>query len=422
MPKLFHKPLRSKNSKVFLTTPVIGSPVAGYVFSLHETIMKAVAHQVPIEYCLYQNDCHVDDARNKLVSEFLKTDCDKLVFIDSDIEWNAEEFIRLVKHDADVVAGIYPHKNNHELTFPVAMLGEDVDVINDLVEVAAVPTGFLCIKRQVLEVLADKAEKFEDKSSGDIIPLIFERTVRNNKRMGGDFTFCFKWREMGGSIYIDPEIELTHVGETTYKGSVAHQNRIARFGAVGAGLLEIVNKKTSATTYNDMVTAWGNEWAIDAGLLTAISEMEMKGDVLEIGSGLSTLVLAAKNPHHEVHCLEHDKNWKEFIERNIEAYNIKNVTVHHCPLKQNADGSFWYDIDFKGREWGTVFCDAPPREYGSRKGVFDMIPSDSKAMFIADDADSPGFLDSFKSWENGRDSYILGKERKFLISKVTTGE
>jgi len=416
MPKLFHKRLNAKGSKVFLTTPVTGSPVAGYTFAIHETMMQAVINQVPIEYCLYQGDCHVDDARNKLVAEFLKTDCEKLMFIDSDIEWNAKELIRLVQHDVDVVAGIYPHKSD-TLTFPVALLGETVEEINNLIEVAAVPTGFLCIKRHVLETLAEQAEKFEDKSTGETIPLIFERTVNNGKRMGGDFTFCYKWREIGGKIHIDHEIELTHVGETTYTGCIAHENRKANLGAVGAGLMEIVNDKVSSETYNDMVTEWGNAWAVDAGLLSALAEIKSEGDVLEFGSGLSSLVLAVKNPHHEIHCLEHDAEWKKLIDLSLKKYNIKNVTVHHCGLIQKEDGSYWYDFDFDKYDFKLIFCDAPPREYKSRQNVFEMIPSESRALFIADDADTKGFIDAFNNWEYERDSYILGKERKFLVSK-----
>jgi hypothetical protein len=35
-----------------------------------------------------------------------------------------------------------------------------------------------------------------------------------------DFTFCKRWTEIGGEIWVDLDSKLTHVGATEYKGDL----------------------------------------------------------------------------------------------------------------------------------------------------------------------------------------------------------
>ena len=46
-------------------------------------------------------------ARNQAVTEFLATDADKLIFIDSDVSWQPGELIKLAAHPVDFVGGAY---------------------------------------------------------------------------------------------------------------------------------------------------------------------------------------------------------------------------------------------------------------------------------------------------------------------------
>jgi acetone carboxylase gamma subunit len=42
---------------------------------------------------LLSGNCHVDDARNSVVREFLASDCTELVFIDADVSWEPETLV-----------------------------------------------------------------------------------------------------------------------------------------------------------------------------------------------------------------------------------------------------------------------------------------------------------------------------------------
>jgi len=33
-----------------------------------------------------------------------------------------------------------------------------------------------------------------------------------------DYAFCHRWRQLGGQVFLDPNIMLTHNGTTTFEG------------------------------------------------------------------------------------------------------------------------------------------------------------------------------------------------------------
>jgi len=48
---------------------------------------------------------------------------------------------------------------------------------------------------------------------------LFSGTVSDHVHCAEDYEFCRKWRIMGGSCYILPEIDFEHIGAHKYSGS-----------------------------------------------------------------------------------------------------------------------------------------------------------------------------------------------------------
>ena len=65
-----------------------------------------------IEFVLFPIvfDSLVSRARNAATAHFLNSDCTHMIFIDSDIEFDAESVLKLLRHGKDVVAGVYAKK------------------------------------------------------------------------------------------------------------------------------------------------------------------------------------------------------------------------------------------------------------------------------------------------------------------------
>ncbi|MDP3940660.1 MAG: hypothetical protein Q8R92_21315, partial [Deltaproteobacteria bacterium] len=84
---------------VFIATPAYESVKAGYALSLAKTVEELTRRGIPRTINLLFGNCHVDDGRNELVRDFLdNTRCTDLVFIDADVMWEPEMFLRLIHH------------------------------------------------------------------------------------------------------------------------------------------------------------------------------------------------------------------------------------------------------------------------------------------------------------------------------------
>jgi hypothetical protein len=176
--------------------------------------------------CVQVNgDYYLSHARNRLVHLFLTDypDATDLFFLDDDLGWEAEAIPRLLQDPVDVVAGVYPKKQD-KLEFPVVMDQADGHTIRGhggLFRALRVSTGFLRIRRHVLERMAAQSPIYEVATPDGgraTIAEVFTMGVKDGLWWGEDFAWCNKWREMGGEIWIDPCIEFTHSGRKQWKG------------------------------------------------------------------------------------------------------------------------------------------------------------------------------------------------------------
>lgn len=167
----------------------------------------------------------MEDARNLCVSRFLGSDFENLVFLDHDVTWAPGAMIRLLNKPVDVVAGAYRHRTDPE-TYPVKWLTERDELWADpetgLLEVEAVPTGFLRISRAAAERMRDACDWYHDAKAPDGKSWTMFDRIRdeNHQKWGEDFAFCKRWRDLGGKVWLDPEIEMGHIGNKTFTGTI----------------------------------------------------------------------------------------------------------------------------------------------------------------------------------------------------------
>ena len=81
------------------------------------------------------------------------------------------------------------------------------------------------ISRAVFERLATEIPgiSYKDHSNAAnprAMHAFFEHVVRDGRRWSEDYTFCERWRAIGGDIWLDPEINLSHWGGNPWKGSI----------------------------------------------------------------------------------------------------------------------------------------------------------------------------------------------------------
>ena len=204
--------------KIHFMTPCYGGQITEVCFSsyLQWTIL-ALQNNLNFQIDTLSNESNVNRARNSCAAKFLSGDATHLMFVDADIQFRAEDIVKLVAHDKDIVGGIYPQK-----TLPPKMVVNTLDnakTEGDLVEVGTLGTGFMLIKRTVFEqiIQAGATPYGDDIGLSDVENNnqydFFNCTIDSNGRyLTEDWSFCRKWRELGGAIWADTTVALAHVG------------------------------------------------------------------------------------------------------------------------------------------------------------------------------------------------------------------
>lgn len=163
----------------------------------------------------WSQDSLIAHARNVCLAKFLESDATDLFCLDSDVACGPGAFTRLMSHQVEFVAAIYRVKAETE-RYPVLGLdtGATQEMMTGLLEVKDVPFGFVRLSRSVVEKMveahpddwfyANHAERFK-------CPALFNTEIRDHTFWGEDYYFCRRWRELGGRVWVDPEIRLAHV-------------------------------------------------------------------------------------------------------------------------------------------------------------------------------------------------------------------
>lgn len=201
---------RDSTRNVYIATPAT-TLHSNYVLGLVRSLPGLANMGVSFTYALLSGHCHVDDSRNLLVADFLKSRCSDLMFIDADVGWQPDAIWRLLQTEGDVVGGAYPLKDGSG-RFPVKFDARG--------QCVGLPTGFMRIKRRVLATLAEHAQKLS--LDGTEAPIIFERGAMYGNRVGGDLNFCLKARDKGFKLTLVPDLLFTHQGHYDFAGCVGN--------------------------------------------------------------------------------------------------------------------------------------------------------------------------------------------------------
>lgn len=162
-------------------------------------------------------------ARNQLAEEFMASDCDRLVFIDGDLSWELGAVVKIARHPVDFCGGAYRYKSDEE-NYPVGFIQDRTELWSNelgLIEVAALPGGFMSLSRDVLYRLREAFPDEHYEHFGHTAHAWFQSPFMGGRLCGEDGFFCMRWRALGGQIWLDPELTLTHIG-----GSPEYTGRI----------------------------------------------------------------------------------------------------------------------------------------------------------------------------------------------------
>lgn len=237
--------MRTRETILFVATPCYGGLVnERYAQSLVQLVSQGMQLGIKIGYFTRSNESLITRARNDLTATFLTTPATHLMFIDADINFNASDVFKMITAGKDIITGAYPTKTinwenmsregkteveelqKNSIRY-ASGLKDSTRTPDGLYEVHDGATGFMLIKREVIERMIKHypetrymPEVFDDVSQVGVEKYaLFDTMIENGRYLSEDYTFCRRWQNMGGKIYVDPSIVLDHVGTYTFKGN-----------------------------------------------------------------------------------------------------------------------------------------------------------------------------------------------------------
>lgn len=238
---------------VLIGTPCYGGQVMqGYMESIIRLMGYASQNDFDVSLALLGGDSLITRSRNKLVATFLDMpQATHLMFIDADIAFSPEDVYRMLQFDHEVVAGMYPIKN-YDWAQAKSRMTPDME-IDKLAEAGLhfvgtpspekdrehrggfvtgvyAGTGFMMLRRSALErmVFAYSNTKYNlahmypiEKKQSENQFALFDCMIEPETKayLSEDFTFCRRWRDIGGKIWLDPRSRLTHYGMFRFQGA-----------------------------------------------------------------------------------------------------------------------------------------------------------------------------------------------------------
>jgi len=210
-------------TKVFLATPSYEGKVhLPYAISLAETHTLLASKGIETVVRINALGSLLVAERNRLIKQFLETDCSHLLCVDSDLGWPCYAVTAMLDKDVDFVAGVYPTRRERTFLFR-PKLNEDGSIIKsdkNLLAMEFVPAGFMLIKRYVIEkMIRDNPELYfkpKDTNASDG-HCLFNTVLRPtndglNEFWGEDYEFCRLVIKSGFEIWVDPLIQFDHAG------------------------------------------------------------------------------------------------------------------------------------------------------------------------------------------------------------------
>lgn len=208
---------------ILFCTPCYGAQMM-VEFAVSMRAMDAAAQEAGLrcDWLLRWNESLIQRARNGMAAHFLRTDYERLMFIDADIEFTPDDVAKLWNMNEPVAVGVYPMKKPGEDWFACwkdGRLVKDLDQFGDEpVEVDYAGTGFMMIHREVLEKFhATWPEREHDEGGGKSFAWFDPRVDQESGiYLSEDYAFCKDWRTLGGSIMCHPQVRLKHWGRYAY--------------------------------------------------------------------------------------------------------------------------------------------------------------------------------------------------------------
>lgn len=246
------------NKKLYISTPCYDAMLTmQYTMSLLRLVQFCNQHNIDYMIDFLGNESLITRARNKSLNKFMNTDCSHLLFIDSDIEFQPEAVMDLLLFDKDVSCCVYPkkgfnwnkfmysiqneqnskeHPSSRGLDYAYNIMYNDKNKLiknGDFIRVNQSSTGFMMIKREIVEKLNKKHTELEiisDELSNNDTKMygLFCCMIKDKQYLSEDYSFCQRVNDIGGQVWINVKHNLNHIGKYSFNSDIQNRENYGR--------------------------------------------------------------------------------------------------------------------------------------------------------------------------------------------------
>lgn len=268
-----------RERRLFVAVPMYGGNCAGmFARSLADLSARCTQYGISLQLYFLFNESLVQRARNYCCDEFMRSNATHMMFIDSDIGFDAQDVLMMLALQSDdspydVVCGGYPKKtiswekikravekgfaenNPNDLEKYVGdyvfnpKTNQSEIALNEPVEVLEGGTGFMMIRRKTFEVFDKnfpeqrykpdhvRTEHFDGTRE---ITAYFDCIIEpeSKRYLSEDYMFCQYVQKAGLKVWLLPWVKLQHVGTMIFGGSLVDLAQIGASATADVGELK----------------------------------------------------------------------------------------------------------------------------------------------------------------------------------------
>lgn len=284
-----------RERQIFVGTPMYAGQCSGnYTKSCVDLAKVATMYGMNVAFHYLFNESLITRGRNYIADEFLRhTDYTHLMFIDSDVGFNANDVLSLAAlasddSEYDIICGPYPKKviawekiraavnqgvADENATRLEEYVGDYVFNVppgteqmrlDEPVEVLEGGTGFMLIRRKTFErwneahpellYTPDHSRSTDFDGSRQIMCYFNAEIDKESQRyLSEDYLFCQQSRKLGLKVWMCPWMRLTHVGSYVFGGSL---QALASIGAAPTSDMNEIGKGETKEEKPDKKRVW----------------------------------------------------------------------------------------------------------------------------------------------------------------------
>lgn len=223
--------------KVVFCIPTRDKPSAPTIASLEASLPLVEAAGYDHALTHETGNPYISGARANCLKRAINGKGDIFIFIDDDVSWRPEDMLKLIQTEGEVVSGTYrtkeddPNYMGHILQDKKT--GRPISMREDgCFECACVPAGFLKVTKEAVAKFMHGYPNLCYGPPWDQAVDLFNHGAHKGLWFGEDYAFCRNWRDIGGKVWLIPDMEIYHHDWKTgdiYKGNF-HQYMLRQPG------------------------------------------------------------------------------------------------------------------------------------------------------------------------------------------------